>query len=291
MDPVKRSLYSLHFTVMLLGGTALFSQIIPLSALDITIGRSVFACVFLYALIKLMGESWRLDNRKDYIVGAGLGVIMAVHWITYFAAMQYAGVSVGIIALFTFPVITVLLEPFFEKIRLIWQDLFSAIVVFIGIMLIVPENSLANDITMGVAVGVFSALLYALRNLLHRQHFAHYSGAKAMSYQTLIVSACLLWFSSDALVSASGHTWFLLLLLGTIFTAVPHAMVAAALKHLRAKTFSLVACMQPFYGVVLAILLLGEKPNWQTFVGGLLIVSAAIYETIITSKRHASSRA
>lgn len=290
MDPVKRSLYSLHFTVMLLGGTALFSQIIPLSALDITIGRSIFACLFLYTLIKLMGESWRLDNRRDYWVGAGLGVIMAVHWITYFAAMQYAGVSVGIIALFTFPVITVLLEPFFEKIRLLWQDVISAIVVFIGIMLIVPENNLDNDITMGVAVGVFSALLYALRNLLHRQYFSHYSGAKAMSYQTLIVSACLIGFTSEEMLNMSGHSLLLLFVLGTLFTAVPHAMVAACLQHLRAKTFSLVACMQPFYGVILAILLLGEQPNWQTYIGGLLIVAAAVYETIITGKRHADTR-
>lgn len=52
MDPVKRSLYSLHFTVILLGGTALFSQIIPLSAMAITLGRSLFACVFLCVLVR-----------------------------------------------------------------------------------------------------------------------------------------------------------------------------------------------------------------------------------------------
>jgi drug/metabolite transporter (DMT)-like permease len=40
----------------------------------------------------------------------------------------------------------------------------------------------------------------------------------------------------------------------------------------------------------LAIVLLGEQPNWQTYIGGLLIVAAAVYETIITGKRHAHSR-
>jgi drug/metabolite transporter (DMT)-like permease len=286
MDPVKRSLYSLHFTVMLLGGTALFSQIIPLSALDITIGRAIFGCIFLFCLVKLLGESWRLDNPKDYFIGTVLGVIMTLHWVTYFAAMQYAGVSVGIIALFTFPVITVFLEPFIDKVRIAWQDVVSVLVVFLGIVLIVPESSLDNDITMGVLVGVFSALLYAVRNIAHRRYFSQYSGIKGMYFQTLIVSVCSIAFASEAFWSMDGHTLGLLVLLGTVFTAVPHAMVAACLRHLRAKTFSLVACMQPLYGVILAIVLLNEAPRWETLVGGIMVISAAIYETIHTQREN-----
>ena len=78
----------------------------------------------------------------------------------------------------------------------------------------------------------------------------------------------------------------MLLLLGTVFTALPHALIAASLRHLRAKTFSLIACMQPFYGVVLAVLLLGEQPTWGTLLGGLLITSASVYETLNTHKIH-----
>jgi drug/metabolite transporter (DMT)-like permease len=78
----------------------------------------------------------------------------------------------------------------------------------------------------------------------------------------------------------------LLLLLGTVFTALPHALIAASLVHLRAKTFSLVACMQPFYGVVFAIILLNEAPTWQTLIGGVLVVSAAVYETVNTHRQH-----
>lgn len=286
MDPVKKSLISLHLTVMLLGGTALFSQLISLNSLDITFGRSVFACILLWAFVKFSGESIKLNNQRDYLMGTLLGIIMAVHWVTYFMAMQYAGVSVGIIALFTFPVITVLLEPYFEGIRLVWQDIASAVVVLFGIGLIVPDVSLQNDVTLGVVIGVVSAFLYSLRNLLHRKHFSHYSGSKAMAFQTLVICPCLIWFVSDDFILMGQDNLLLLFLLGTLFTAIPHAMVANALKHLRAKTFSLVACMQPFYGVVFAIIMLNEQPNWQTLLGGLLVISAAIYETINTHKIH-----
>jgi drug/metabolite transporter (DMT)-like permease len=286
MDPVKKSLWSLHLTVMLLGATALFSKVIPLSAVDITFGRAIIACLMLFSIVKLSGGKLALQNARDYLIAIALGLLMAAHWVTYFAAMQYSTVSVGMIALFTFPVATVLLEPFFEGIRLVWQDIASALVVLFGIALIVPEVSLKNDVTLGIAVGILSAVLYALRNLFHRKYFSHYSGAHAMAYQTLVIFMCLSFFVSDELLVASQQTYIWLAVLGTFLTAVPHALIATSLKHLRAKTFSLVACMQPLYGVVLAILILDEQPTWQTLVGGLLVISAAVYETINAQKFH-----
>ncbi|MFT6898059.1 MAG: drug/metabolite transporter (DMT)-like permease [Paraglaciecola sp.] len=271
---------------MLLGATALFSKIIPLSATDITFGRSIIACMMLFTIVKVTGGKLALRSYRDYLIALGLGLLMAAHWVSYFAAMQYSSVSVGMIALFTFPVITVLIEPFFEGIRLVWQDVVSAIVVLFGIYLIVPEVSINNDVTLGIIVGVCSAVLYALRNLLHRKHFSHYSGAHAMAYQTLVIFLSLSFFISPNISQASGQTYIWLLVLGTLLTAVPHALIATSLKHLRAKTFSLVACMQPLYGVILAILILDEQPNWQTYVGGLLVVCAALYETINTQKLH-----
>lgn len=285
MDPVKKSLWSLHVTMILLGATALFSKLLPLSATDITFGRAGIACIMLFGLLKVFGKSIRLHNTKDYFIALFLGLLMAAHWVSYFAAMQYSSVSVGMIALFTFPVMTVLLEPFFEGIRIVVQDVISAFVVLFGIYLIVPEVSLENEITQGVLIGVGSAVLYSFRNLVHRKHFSHYSGAHAMAYQTLVIFISLSFFSSDELFKASQETYIGLVILGIFLTAVPHALIAASLRHLRAKTFSLIACMQPLYGVVLAIIVLDEQPRWQTIVGGLLVISAAIYETINAHKR------
>lgn len=272
--------------MMLLGATALFSKLLPLSAVDITFGRALVACVMLFGIVRVMGGSIRLQNGKDYLVAVFLGLLMAAHWVSYFAAMQYSSVSVGMIALFTFPVMTVLLEPFFEGIRLVWQDMVSALSVLFGIYLIVPEISLENEITQGVLIGITSAILYSFRNLVHRKHFSHYSGAHAMAYQTLVIFISLSFFSSDELFKADTNTYIGLVVLGIFLTAVPHALIAASLKHLRAKTFSLIACMQPLYGVSLAILVLNEQPRWQTIVGGLIVISAAIYETINAQKLH-----
>ncbi len=284
MTKVKQSLWSVHLAVLLLGVTGLFSKLIPLNALDITFGRSLVACVCLLVIVKLGGGRLRLNSLKDYGIAVVLGTIMAAHWVTYFASMQYASVSVGMISLFTFPVITVLLEPLFEKTRIVWQDLVSVTVVIIGIFLIVPEINLGNDITLGIALGVISAILYSFRNLMHRKWFNHYSGQQAMGYQTLVITLCLFFFTCEHLYQASSEVWMNVLILGTVCTALPHAMIAFTLIHLRAKTFSLIACMQPFYGVIFAMLVLGESPTWQTYLGGSLVILAALYETINTNK-------
>ena len=107
-----------------------------------------------------------------------------------------------------------------------------------------------------------------------------------MAWQTLVISVLMLPVGSEAIASASIDAWVMLILLGTVFTALPHALIAASLRHLRAKTFSLIACMQPLYGVFLAIILLNEKPGWSALIGGILITSASIYETLNTHKLH-----
>ncbi|WP_100642727.1 DMT family transporter [Alteromonas facilis] len=289
MDPVKRSLLSLHVTVILLSAASLFSILIPLNAIDITFGRSLFACIALLMFMLASRSSFKLDSRRCYIIATGLGVLMAAHWSSYFAAMQYAGVSVGMIALFTFPVITVLIEPFFEKFQLAWQDIVSGLVVLLGIYLIVPAPDLSDNTTLGVLIGIGSACLYALRNILHRKYFAHYGGAKTMFYQILVVCLCLVLFVSPEFYAADATLWIQLLVLGSLLTALPHALVAASLQHLRAKTFSLIACMQPFYGVILAILVLNENPSLSTLIGGILVVSASIYETLNAHHRPAQT--
>lgn len=286
MENTKKGLVSAHTGVFLLGITALFSKLVPMAAINIVFARSVIACVVLALFIRISGKALQLQSLKDYGIAITLGLMMSIHWVTYFAAMQYSTVAIGMIALFTFPIITVMLEPLFENFKLVWQDVVSGLVVLIGIVLIVPEADLQNDVTYGILLGVFSAFFYALRNIMHRKYFSHYSGSHAMTLQTLVVALSLLFFVSDEVTSGSTHDYLLLLILGTLCTAAPHALIATSLSYIRAKTFGLISCTQPLYGVIFAFLVLGEQPNWQTLLGGVLVLSAAIYETVNAHKLH-----
>ncbi len=280
MSSAKPSgLIELHLAVLLFGGTALFSKLIPLSALDITFLRCIVAATVLGLLVKFSRKRLTLASKQDYLVAIWLGVIVSLHWVTYFAAMQLSSVAIGMIAFFTYPVMTVIAEPLLTGNKIKLHDMLSGVLVLIGVILLIPEANLGNDTTLGIAIGIVSAILFTTRNLLHKRYFSQYSGPHAMFYQTLVAVVFLMpWHQTD-LGSISLEVWGLIILLGVVFTAAPHALFTSALRQLSAKTVGLVSCLQPFYGAMLALIILGEELNLNTLIGGTIIVATAIFET------------
>ncbi|WP_299574690.1 DMT family transporter [uncultured Shewanella sp.] len=279
-------LIQLHIAVLLFGGTALFSKIIPLNALDITVLRCAVAFFVLACIVKINRQALLLSKPKHYLIAVGLGLLVSLHWVTYFASMQLSSVAIGMIAFFTYPVMTVLIEPLVNKTRLRLIDLLSGIAVLTGVFLLIPEPNLDNDVTLGIAIGVLSAALFTARNILHKKYFSEYSGPQAMFYQTLVAVIVLSPFLEVELSTISVDIWLTIAVLGVLFTAAPHALFASSLRQLSAKTVGLVSCLQPFYGTVLALLLLNEHVNLNTVIGGLIILATAIFETQQNQKKN-----
>ena len=280
MQHSREGLLAVHAAVLIFGFTALFSRLISLSALDITFYRSIFAFFAIAVYIAYKKQPYLLRASQDYLMAGLLGALLATHWVSYFYAMQVSSVAVGVIALYTYPVITVFLEPLFHGEKPHIVDLLSSIAVLFGIYLIVPDFSLGDNMTMGVISGVFSALMMSLRNIMQRRYFSAYSASHALLYQTLVVVLVLFVFTGTEASAIEGKQWWLLVLLGILFTALPHTLFAHALLHLKAKTVSLIACVQVIYAAIFAALLLGEWLSWNVVAGGLIVVSAAMYESL-----------
>ncbi|WP_418608380.1 DMT family transporter [Pseudoalteromonas sp. US3C1013] len=285
MQSQQQSLIYLHIAVLLFGGTALFAKLIGLNALDITAYRAAIAGVAICVLLILQKKPIKLHHAKDYMIAILLGVAVGIHWVTYFAGMQLAGITVGMLAFFTYPVITVFLEPLFNKSKPKTKDIISAIVVIIGIYLLIPNVNLGDDITLGVVTGVVSALFFAIRNITHKRYFSEYGGPQTMFYQTLVASLMLCAFIEVPITQINDTDLILLLIAGVVFTAMPHSLFAASLKNLSAATAGLISCLQPLYGTILAIIILHERPSVMTLIGGALIVSAACFETWSISRK------
>jgi drug/metabolite transporter (DMT)-like permease len=285
MQSQQQSLIYLHIAVLLFGGTALFAKLIGLNALDITAYRAAIAGLAICVLLTLQKKPIKLHRAKDYVIAILLGVAVGIHWVTYFAGMQLAGITVGMLAFFTYPVITVFLEPLFNKSKPKAKDIISAVVVIFGIYLLIPNVNLGDDITLGVVTGVVSALFFALRNITHKRYFSEYGGPQTMFYQTLVASLMLCAFIEVPITEINDTDLILLLIAGVVFTAMPHSLFAASLKHLSAATAGLISCLQPLYGTILAIIILHERPSVMTLIGGALIVSAACFETWSISRK------
>lgn len=286
MNKQHQALLLLHSAILMFGGTALCARVIPLPALDITVLRCIISAVVLALGMTLTGHRIRLHSHRDYGYAMLLGAIVGVHWFTYFMSLKLAGVAISMVAFFTYPIMVVLAEPMLQGKRPQRADLISALVVLLGIILVIPEYTFANNITLGILIAIISAVLFTVRNLLQKRVFSQYSGAQTMFYQTLVASIVLIPFMSAAPLTMPSSGWLLTMILAVFFTATPHAMLAGSLRTLKAKTVGLVSCLQPFYGTVLAALILAEWPTLKTIIGGLLIVTTALVETWRTHEQN-----
>jgi len=280
MSSAKSALLTLHLGAFLMGATGLFSKIIELPAWDITGYRTWIAAVVLFAWVYWRERSIGLKAPRDYGRMLVLGILLAMHWVTFFYSMQVANIAVGMISLYAYPVVTVFLEPWIKRTKLDWRDVVSGFLVLIGIYCLVPEFDIDNNMTQGVIWGVISALTFAVRNLLLSHWFSDQTAARSMTYQVLIVALLMtpiLFLSSH---QPSTHDWWLLLCLGIVFTAFTHTLLGYALRYLKAKTVGLVACLQPVYAVIYEIAVLHTYPDWSTIIGGSIIMAAAIYESV-----------
>jgi drug/metabolite transporter (DMT)-like permease len=279
MHHSREGLFAVHVAVFIFGLTALFSKLISLTALEITLLRSIFAVLAIALYIRIKSEPLYLRQGRDYLLMMLLGALLAAHWVTYFHAMQVSSIAIGAIALYTFPVITVFLEPLFHGERPHLVDIASGFAVLLGIYFLMPTIELTNHATQGVLWGVLSALLFSLRNIIQRKHCSHISARHTLLYQSMTVIVVLLPFGSTVIPQVTSFQWWQLLLLGVVFTALPHTLFAHSLLHLKAKTASLVACMQVLYATLFAALVIGEIPTATTILGGLIIIGAAMYES------------
>ena len=246
--------------------------------------RSIIAMVILYVFCRYKKYKLELKSKKNIILFITSGLFMAAHWVTYFYALKLSNVAIGMLSLFTFPIFTALLEPLFIKIKFDPIYIVLGAIVLYGMYILVPEFNLENTHVKGILFGLLSALLYALRNILSKKLVVHYNGTAIMVYQLLIISLVLspaLFFMENSGIKTQ---YPYIILLAILTTAVGHTMLINSLKHFTVSTASIISSIQPILGIIIAFIFLSETPTWNTFWGGLIILSTVVVESVRSRK-------
>lgn len=284
MNLKNKSLLNIHFAVFLLGFTGLFARLLDQPVFIITLGRVIFSSIALYVIIKFKKEKIILEDKKDYIRFFVAGIILALHWGTFYLSIKLSTVAIGLITFSTFPIFVTFIEPYCFKEKIKISDVIVAIVAFIGIIIVVPKFEIGNEITKGALFGIFSGFTYAVFSIWNRKFTEKYSGSLISFYEQVSVTLILLpvyFYEKPIFV---GRDIFLLALLGIVFTAFAHTLVISSLKHVRTQVASIIFSLEPLYAIVAAIFILGEIPTINTLIGGVIILLAVLYSTLKNKK-------
>ncbi|MDQ2962632.1 MAG: DMT family transporter [Pseudomonadota bacterium] len=274
----SRALAALHLAVLLFGFAGLFGKWLALPPVTIVFGRAAIASIALALLFPLAGGRGEARVRFEWMLAAS-GAVLALHWVAFFQAIQTASVAVGLIGFASFPLFVLLLEAAQRQRRLLCVEWVTAVLVTGGLLLVVPEFRWQNRIVQGLLWGIVSGFTFALLAVANRALGVRHSAAAIAFSQNAFAAACLLPLVAVTVVVPDTRAVLLLIVLGVVCTALAHTLFIRSLRAVSAHTASVVAALEPVYGIALALLLLGEMPPARTLAGAALIIGAALYAT------------
>lgn len=225
----KNILY-LHIAVMLFGLAGVAAQFVEIPAVLVALGRVICSSILLFVIAVLKKDRLKLDSKRDYIMIVLTGAVMGAHWTTFFQSIQVSTVAIGTITFSTFPLFLTFIEPvlFHEKLKK--QSIVSAILLFIGVLITIPEFSMANHTTIGIIWGMLSSFTYAILTLANRYFSARYAARTVCLYEqgsaaVVLLPALFLVEASWRIQDAAGVAF-----VGFVCTAFAHSLYVSAQK-------------------------------------------------------------
>ena len=194
MAKKDHGLLDIHIAVLLFGLAGLFGKFLSLPPFVIVFGRTFFAALTLSIILFYSKTQIRTKSFRDFTVLILLGIILAIHWITFFHAIQISTVAVGLLTFSTFPVFVTFIEPYFFKEKLRRFDILTAGFVVIGLILVIPSIDFQNNITQGAFWGTISGFTFAVLSILNRKYVSTYPPMVIVCYQNWMATLILFPF-------------------------------------------------------------------------------------------------
>ncbi|MGB5104811.1 MAG: DMT family transporter [Steroidobacteraceae bacterium] len=281
MTAERRALLQIHFCVLLWGFTAILGKLISLPALDLVWWRMLIVV----AAVALWPRAWRGLRRTDartLAIFAGIGCVVALHWLTFYGAIKLSNASVAATCMATGPIFLAVIEPWIVRRPFEARELLIGVVALPGVALVIGGTP--DGMRLGIAVGVLSAFFVAIFGSLNKRYVERadplvVTGVELAAGTVFLTLVALALPGGGPLVAIpDGRDALLLTLLALGCTLLPFALALHALRHTSAFTAQLAVSLEPVYAIVLAIVLLGEQRELSgSFYLGVAVILGAVF--------------
>lgn len=286
MTPAAKAQFQIHACVLLWGFTAILGKLITLPALPLVWWRMLIVVAAL-ALLPRIWRGLRAMPLRLILAYAGIGTLVALHWLTFYGSIKLSNASVGATCIALATPMTALLEPWLARRPFSLRDVLLGIAVLPGVVLVV--GGVPDGMRLGIAVGAMSALFVALFSSLNKRFVEHGdpltvtalelgAGVLLLTLLAPLMPHLFPAFAGDLFVLPGAHDAGYLLALSLACTLLPFALSLVALRHMSAFAAQLAVNLEPVYAIVLAILLLNEQRELtpQFYLGVAIILAAVL---------------
>jgi drug/metabolite transporter (DMT)-like permease len=272
------------------GFTGILGKIIKIDALYIVWHRVIIATIALFIGLYVLKMPMRIANRKTRLAVLGVGIIVSLHWLTFYASIQLSTASLGILCLSTTTLHVTWLEPLLLKKKFSWIEFLFGLLVVFGIYIV--ADSFDTTQYLALIIGLCSALFAALFSVLNAR-LAENAAPSAMTLHEIAVGCVFMTIvlGTNGMLNASlfdmtYQDFLWLLFLGILCTSVAFLINILLLKRLGAFTVTLSINLEPVYTILLAIPILHENQvlNGNFYQGAIMIIVVVIANAIYKSK-------
>lgn len=280
----------LHGIVFIWGFTAVLGALISIQAIPLVWYRMLLASVFILAYLIYKKTPLKVSAAtllKFFIVG----VIIALHWLCFFGAIKVSNVSVTLAIMSSGAFFAAFLEPLFHKRKIIGYEVFFGLLVIIGLYVIFTvEKQYTTGILLALASTFFGALFSVINGLFIKQYAASVITFYELFFGMLCITIYLFInqeFTSSFFV-LSETDWIYLLILSSVCTAYAFIASVHIMKWLSPYTVMLTTNLEPVYGIILALLILGDSEHMNTrfYLGAALIFCTVLANGIIKIRKN-----
>jgi len=276
----KRSLIQLHLFVFLAGLTAPIGNLIQLNGLYLVFYRMLLTLIALSPIYMFYQQPIKVSLKEKGKLML-IGVLIAIHWVCFYGSIKLANVSVALVCISSVGIFTAVLEPFFFKTKLIWNDILIGLLSLIGILCIFQFDI---QFRTGILVGLVSAFFASIFTIINKRLTVQYTTQTIQTFEMLggfgflaIVILCINAYQQNAFVIPTQRDWFWLIILSLVCTVLANYLMLNALKRISAFTLNVSLNLEPVYGILIAIVLFQEhKQMGKGFYIGMVLIAISV---------------
>lgn len=298
-----KSYFHLHIIVFIWGFTAILGALISLQALDLVWYRMLFAVIFIliYILIKRISLKIPFPVLSSFLFA---GLIIALHWLTFFKAIKVSNISITLACLSTGSFFASILEPIYYKKKVNWLDIIFGLFAIVGLYFVTSSQISGShglistlfegksNIILGIELALTSAFLSALFSVINGKFAQEYNPTVISFYElfggVLFLSIYLFFTQGFSVqffnISINDLLW--LFVLSSICTAYAFIASVGVMKYLSPYTVMLTINLEPIYGIILALIVFQDKEKMspQFYLGAAIILFTVIINGILKNR-------